>query len=952
MAQTGRTVIIEIQAKAQSAVRAIQELEKESENVKEAAQQVGRSLTEAGDQAEKAFSKAIGEAGSARQAIVKTKQAFDQLGAGAQKSSTRITAGTDKAIRSMKGLERAIRHTFSELIKNTGRGVQSVNSMTAAFRDLERRQKITARQLETGVIAGMNRVDSSALTMRSSLSASANNLGFEMVQAAQDAKFGLAGVANQIPLMTEQLTQLTLKSGSTAGALTALKKAFIGPVGIVAAITLFLTYQDDLIGFFTETGGAAKDAEDRFQGFFDELNNGVKNLELLQEEMERATNEIGTFKAGLNITAEAADFVTGATKIASALSIVASAVGGAFAGLAVFEGLSDRIEIEKLESLVRNLRRALEEGGPAADFLRSQLVEMGVDMEALTEGSIAEAVLAIREFQEQIRQLGEDTEGALRERPQAFIENLKSRLQEIREEADFQVRFEFITEEDALERQIEFLEDALTRARELTETPEEYKERFGPLLETLRELKSRLGGLEEETDDVSSALDELIEKRDELKRLVAEETGDTRRQLGAIRNEIAELENRREVEKEISDLLAERPGLREDEARQIIFLRRVIEDLKQIEEEPAGRERARRERDDPRAEIRAAQRFSERLSRVRAQLSGLQAEIEAGITTPFQAARAEVSLLTRGLQFMLENGVDPNSEEFENWVEDLDEARKNLAEMTLLFRSVNEFAEGAAEAITSAIFGDPEQLRQLRDERQKIIEQLERARADATVTDPNIANIRRLREELAEANGRLREMTTLAGRVAEAFKEMGNVVLQILKRVVAELTAAVIKAAILRAIAAAFGIGGDSSFGELFTAALIGREEGGIVAEQMQSGGFVSGPGGPTSDSIAALLSDGEFVVNAQSTAVAPELLRRINDNPGFAKALNQSFVTNNSFADGGFVGGSPGSLSRATSTKADVRLEVVPGVLPSGDLSFGVRRAESTRERLGYTTT
>ena len=52
------------------------------------------------------------------------------------------------------------------------------------------------------------------------------------------------------------------------------------------------------------------------------------------------------------------------------------------------------------------------------------------------------------------------------------------------------------------------------------------------------------------------------------------------------------------------------------------------------------------------------------------------------------------------------------------------------------------------------------------------------------------------------------------------------------------------------------------------------------------AGGIVRGPGGETSDSIPAYLSDGEFVVNARSTRMFQPLLQAINSSermPGFA---------------------------------------------------------------------
>jgi len=66
--------------------------------------------------------------------------------------------------------------------------------------------------------------------------------------------------------------------------------------------------------------------------------------------------------------------------------------------------------------------------------------------------------------------------------------------------------------------------------------------------------------------------------------------------------------------------------------------------------------------------------------------------------------------------------------------------------------------------------------------------------------------------------------------------------------------------------------------------AMFGFSEGGIVPGagkviKLATGGYVSGPGTSTSDSIPARLSDGEFVVNAAATAKHRALLEAVNDN-------------------------------------------------------------------------
>ena len=81
------------------------------------------------------------------------------------------------------------------------------------------------------------------------------------------------------------------------------------------------------------------------------------------------------------------------------------------------------------------------------------------------------------------------------------------------------------------------------------------------------------------------------------------------------------------------------------------------------------------------------------------------------------------------------------------------------------------------------------------------------------------------------------------------------------------------------------GLGGmlGSLFGGGETGSIIGTVvQAGIAAYGMNTaatGGVISGPGTGTSDSIPAMLSDGEFIINAKSTKNNLELLRSINDN-------------------------------------------------------------------------
>lgn len=97
---------------------------------------------------------------------------------------------------------------------------------------------------------------------------------------------------------------------------------------------------------------------------------------------------------------------------------------------------------------------------------------------------------------------------------------------------------------------------------------------------------------------------------------------------------------------------------------------------------------------------------------------------------------------------------------------------------------------------------------------------------------------------------------------AEAFKAFAV-------QVITDLVAMIIKAIAFKAIMTAIGFSGGGGIGNLFM--------GGGSPTGFDSGGAVIGPGTGTSDSIPAMLSNGEFVVNAAATKQFAPLLQAIN---------------------------------------------------------------------------
>ncbi len=118
-----------------------------------------------------------------------------------------------------------------------------------------------------------------------------------------------------------------------------------------------------------------------------------------------------------------------------------------------------------------------------------------------------------------------------------------------------------------------------------------------------------------------------------------------------------------------------------------------------------------------------------------------------------------------------------------------------------------------------------------------------------------------------------------------------------------------------------FGGGGMGGLFSLFSGSFLGG---------FATGGFVSGPGTATSDSIMAMLSNGEYVVNAATTKRWLPFLETINANDGCLPA----------FASGGLVGPSnPSAFKTLQENNNDKNKQQVFNINVSGDVSMQTRK-------------
>ena len=160
--------------------------------------------------------------------------------------------------------------------------------------------------------------------------------------------------------------------------------------------------------------------------------------------------------------------------------------------------------------------------------------------------------------------------------------------------------------------------------------------------------------------------------------------------------------------------------------------------------------------------------------------------------------------------------------------------------------------------------------------------------------------------------------------VGESFKSLGYI---IVKSLIETLIAAVVQAALFRAVAGtSFGnwlgvpAGGPAPGGSggapISGIGGASAARGGLLIPSFAAGGPVSGPGGPRDDKVLANLSHGEFVVNSRSTNRFLPLL----------EAINSASTNGSQGGSGGGGGGMPSIVIEDRRPPSAPRLEIEQG--------------------------
>jgi GH24 family phage-related lysozyme (muramidase)/predicted DNA-binding WGR domain protein len=191
---------------------------------------------------------------------------------------------------------------------------------------------------------------------------------------------------------------------------------------------------------------------------------------------------------------------------------------------------------------------------------------------------------------------------------------------------------------------------------------------------------------------------------------------------------------------------------------------------------------------------------------------------------------------------------------------------------------------------------------------EKTYAELIREQADA------IGRVVAAKEEQEAQNERLAQQEQQLADLGQSIKDSlldaiiaGEDFADVLANVAKMLARAALEAALFGS--GPFGGGGGGLLGGIFSS-IFGLKDGGPV-QRLASGGYVTGPGGPRADLVPAMLSNGEYVMNAEATKKHRPLLDALN------------FGMAQKYASGGLVGGGAPSVTMGSSGDINLSVEV-----------------------------
>jgi len=830
--------------------------------------------------------------------------------------------GQERALQELSDIGVTTRKEFEEQIANLERLKGTVEEGSVEFRQLANMQQRVERELESlagsqsqvqqelrETAAAQQRVESTGVTMRSSVHASANNLGFELVQASQDATHSLGAVANQIPLISEQFTQLSAKTGSTTAALRALGGSIFGTAGIIGAITLGLPLLSEMASGLGDVSEKADEAKESFEGLLASTRRLNQQLIPTGDQLEQITSSL----SGLS------EPLTGVEGLAESLQ------GGLLAGPGTQEAqLPVSRQAESLQRFAERLTGSSEQ----ARLLRDALASAGVRVEDITRaaevsqqalvqsaqrgsGAFTQARQAIISSKDALIAFAEDPLQAI-EKEEAAARALRRELERINDRIQKEGALPGLIkgETEAAKKRLSELENAVRRVMRAPDLDIDAEE-FEFLRKRLAEAGGELERLKENTEDTSKEAEELARAQRRITRAVEDEV---------IAREEAKtlLEDLGTSNDQVARSVAETLGTVED-------LRATLEDLSG----PQGQILARQQQ--TKQELKQQVELQKQLNRLQQEAlpEGFQTDSPGAnlflqqqseeFARNLQASAKAIDQVASQMQLQAQFLPDPGRiqaanlslQEMQNVMQEIvDEFGVGALNVNEFLSKVDEVGERLQE------FGVADtRLQAIRTE----INAVKRSLANLAKqgVDPSSQAVQDLKDKLESLQRQavgLRVAQQAGVQLATAgFNQLGRAIagaddaMEKFKQTFASTLQTIGQGLLQSAIAGPLGLG-FGALGGVFTLA------GGAVsgALGLAEGGKVLGEGGTTEDRIPAMLSDKEYVVQAASAQMAPEALQAINEDPAFAGMIEQ-FVTARDveqFASGGMVGGSTSSAT------------------------------------------
>lgn len=144
--------------------------------------------------------------------------------------------------------------------------------------------------------------------------ASLNALG----QVARDAPFGFIAIQNNLPILFDQLSSLSTKSGGAANALKLVGASLIGPAGVTFAIGAAISAITVLVQKYGSVGAALDAIVSKQSKFSEQIVEANKSYEKFNKEkkdsIDISTQEIGTIEGTIQRIKSLSAIVTDQTK--------------------------------------------------------------------------------------------------------------------------------------------------------------------------------------------------------------------------------------------------------------------------------------------------------------------------------------------------------------------------------------------------------------------------------------------------------------------------------------------------------------------------------------------------------------------------------------------------------------------------------------------------------------